>query len=64
MIQILSMAKMWQKLPSEIIGISDDDEYTAFCFNEACSYIMTQMEDDKKPIFKVKVKSFRDIYNK
>lgn len=48
------------------------DEYTAFCFDEACSYIQIMMQDDKnKPHFKVKdeernkvvhFKSARDLY--
>lgn len=37
-------------LPSEIMGI--DDEYTAFCFNEACSYIVSRLQDGDEPIFK------------
>lgn len=52
------------------------DEYTAFCFDEACSYIqvMMQNEDDKnnKPHFKSKdedtpnvshFKSAKDLYS-
>ena len=31
------------------------DEYTAFCFDEACSYIQIMMQDERnKPHFKVK----------
>lgn len=28
------------------------DEYTAFCFDEACTYIQLQMQDDNKPYFR------------
>lgn len=34
--------------PSEFIGI--EDEYTAFCFDEACAFIIAQLKDGKEPI--------------
>lgn len=39
----------FNRLPSEILRI--DDEYTAFCFDEACLYIINQIENKKKPHF-------------
>lgn len=36
--------------PSEILEIYDP--YTAFCFDEACAYIVRQLEDGKEPILK------------
>lgn len=30
------------------------DEYTAYCFDEACAYIIGKIKDNKKPIFKKK----------
>jgi len=30
-----------------------DDEYTAFCFDEACLYIEGKIKDGEKPIFKI-----------
>jgi hypothetical protein len=43
------MAKTFNKLPSEILNI--EDEYVGYCFNEACTYILFQLEDKKTPIF-------------
>ena len=40
---------MYQERPSSIIGI--DDEYTSFCFDEACAYIMSKIDDGEKPKF-------------
>lgn len=40
----------FKKLPSEIARIYD--EYTAFCFDEACEYIISQLQQDKKPKWK------------
>lgn len=37
--------------PSEFIGI--EDNYTAFCFDEACAFIIKQLKDGKEPIMRV-----------
>lgn len=37
--------------PSEIMEIKDS--YTAFCFDEACSFIIQQIRDGKEPIMRV-----------
>ena len=52
------------------MGITD--EYTAFCFNEACAYIMAEINNGKKPKFKQieaerknkgkRFKSFKEYY--
>jgi len=44
------MASTWKKRPSEMLNI--DDEYIAYCFDEACTYIINQLKDDKKPHWK------------
>ena len=41
------MSKQYNCLPSEILGIEDD--YTAFCFNEACMNIIIHLESGEKP---------------
>ena len=46
--------------PSELIGIKDD--YTAFCFDEACAFIIKQIKDGKEPI--MRVESDKIVYNK
>lgn len=48
------MSQLYNKRPSEFIG--GLDEYTAFCFDEACSYIISMMRQDKEPRWKDKVK--------
>lgn len=49
-LRIISQAKNYNKLPSEILGITNT--YTAFCFNEACLHIQLALEDkDSKVIF-------------
>ena len=47
-LRIIAQAKNYNKLPSEILGITNT--YTAFCFNEACLHIQLALED-KEVIF-------------
>lgn len=44
------MSKLYNCLPSDIMGI--DDNYTAFCFNEACAEIMLRLQNEEKPIYR------------
>ncbi|NFR85399.1 hypothetical protein FDE85_01080 [Clostridium botulinum] len=48
---ILAMAKQFNQKPSQIINLTND--YEAFCFDEACVYIMSEMnkEDAQEPRF-------------
>jgi hypothetical protein len=54
--------------PSELLEI--EDAYTAFCFDEACAYIMQKLKDGEKPIRKIENKTSKtyskpsDFYNK
>lgn len=50
-IRVISLSKSYGVLPSDIMGI--DDCYTAFCFNEACLYIMNEFsaKNGKNPVF-------------
>lgn len=54
-LRVISQANRFKKLPSEIAFITD--EYVAFCFNEACDYIISQLEQEKKPIWREDVKT-------
>lgn len=35
---------------SDMIGIEDD--YTAFCFNEACALIIAKLKDGEEPVIR------------
>lgn len=39
---VISIAVRYDVRPSEVMGIKDD--YTAFCFDEACCYIQNKLE--------------------
>jgi hypothetical protein len=58
---IVGMSNLYKQRPSALFGIKD--EYTAFCFDEACAYIIKQLENKKEPQFKAEYKSFSDIYS-
>ena len=45
--RVINQANRFNKLPSEIARIHN--EYEAFCFDEACDYIIRQLEDKKTP---------------
>nr|DAS31108.1 MAG TPA: hypothetical protein [Caudoviricetes sp.] len=52
---------MFNKTPAELLFI--DDEYTAFCLNQACAYIRAKIEQDEEmPTFKVSYSSFTALY--
>lgn len=54
------MCNLYKRRPSEIMEIKD--VYTAYCLDEACSYIIRQIEDGNEPMFKRKVSSFKELY--
>lgn len=48
-------------LPSQVMGV--EDEYTAFCFNEACALIISKLKDGLKPIVRFDENN-KKIYSK
>lgn len=59
-IEVISVAKVYECRPSELLDI--EDAYTAYCLDEACALIVTKMQQGETPHFKKEYKSFRDIY--
>lgn len=67
---VLAISKQYGCRPSEVFP--EMDEYTAYCFDEACTYIILKLQEDEenKPHFKQKddekpVQKFRnaaDLY--
>lgn len=57
---MLGSANIYKVRPSSLLDIADP--YTAFCFDEACAFIITQLEQGNEPRFKKEYKSFKDIY--
>lgn len=46
---VLSMARLYNKRPSELIGLYD--EYESYCFDEACAFIIGKLEKKEEPNF-------------
>lgn len=43
------MSKQYHERPSILLGIRDS--YTAYCFDEACAYIVSRIQDGEEPNF-------------
>lgn len=54
---IISQSIQYQKRPSEILFIND--EYTSYCFDEACFFIITQEKEGKKAKFEKRKEDVR-----
>lgn len=60
------MSKYYSRRPSEMLNI--EDEYTAYCFDEACAEIVLAMTDEKNPkepkfdLPRKHYKSFSELY--
>lgn len=54
------MSKHFNQRPSQIINLTN--EYEAFCFDEACSYILNELskEDGKEPNFETEIPTNND----
>ena len=57
--RVINQANRFHKLPSEIARIYN--EYEAFCFDEACDYIIRQLEDKKTPRWREDRQSKTDV---
>ena len=64
---VIAMAKQYGCRPSTVLGL--DDDYTAFCFDEACNciayHLMNEEEANYREFDEIKknhYKSFSDLY--
>lgn len=57
---VLGLANVYKVRPSTLLDITDS--YTAYCFDEACAYIVGKLENNEQPQFRQKYKSFKDLY--
>ncbi len=54
------MSRRYKKTPSELLAVKD--EYTAYCLDEACAFIMGKLDAGEEILFKKHYSSFHDIY--
>lgn len=66
---VIAMSRLYNCRPSDVINI--EDEYTAYCFNEACALIIIRMQNGEKPEYgknrfekneKTHYTNFSDLY--
>lgn len=48
-LDVVHMSKLYGVLPNTLLGIQD--EYASYCFNEACTYVLSNIENNKRPRF-------------
>lgn len=62
---MLGMANKFDSRPSTLLAV--EDEYTAYCLDEAAAYVISKIEDGEEPVFEKKVekhfKSMREMYD-
>lgn len=54
------VSNRYRKRPSELLGI--EDGYVAYCFDEACAYIMNRLDKKEEIYFEKHYSSFTDLY--
>lgn len=57
---VLGLSNVYKVRPSTLLDITDP--YTAYCFDEACAYMVGEMEQGNEPQFRKSYKSFKDMY--
>jgi hypothetical protein len=60
-LELVKMVRIYNKRPSELIGIQDD-AYTAYCLDEACALIIFRMDNGEEPVFRKHYTSFSAMY--
>lgn len=59
-IQLINMSELYSCRPSDLLGI--EEEYAAWCLDEACVFVSNKIDEGEEPIFKKKYTSFSGIY--
>lgn len=59
-LNLIAMSKMYNQRPSNIASI--EDEYTAYCLDEACALITNKINNGEEPMFTKRYTSFSDLY--
>lgn len=55
------MSQLYGKTPSEILCV--EDEYTSYCLNEACAFIIRKIQNGESPSFVKHYSSFKELYS-
>ena len=60
LIQLINMSNLYRCRPSELLHI--EEEYAAWCLDEACMFVKLKIDDGEEPVFKKQYTSFSSIY--
>lgn len=59
---LISTANTFGCRPSELMNV--EDQYTAYCLDSTCAYIINKIEQGEEPQFRKHYTSFKDMYSK
>ena len=59
-LNMINMARYYNVKPSDLLD--EIDPYTAYCFDEACMFIMRKIDDGEEPQFHRHYNSFSELY--
>lgn len=57
---LLALVQRYKKLPSEILHI--EESYDAYCLDEACAYIMSELDAGKTFYVEKRFRTASDLY--
>ena len=60
MLQLINMSNLYRCRPSDLLHI--EEEYAAWCLDEACLFVKMKIDEGEEPVFKKKYTSFSSIY--
>ena len=55
------MMNIYRCRPSELLHV--EEEYAAWCLDEACAFVKMQIDDGNEPIFKKRYTSPSEMYS-
>lgn len=60
-LQLVNMSEAYRCRPSDLLNV--EEEYAAWCLDEACMFVRTKIDEGEEPVFKKNYTSFTSIYD-
>ena len=60
LLQLINMSNLYRCRPSDLLQV--EEEYAAWCLDEACLFVKMKIDEGEEPVFKKKYTSFSSIY--
>lgn len=58
--ELINMMNLYRCRPSELLHV--DEEYAAWCLDEACAYVKMKIDEGNEPIFHKRYTSPSELY--